>query len=59
LYSPGGTSGIIIDNFVPSGTTAGASQIYYSPLGGGTGAVSCGATVNVGCAVQAAQGTGL
>ncbi len=52
-YFPGGASGIIIDNF--TGAT-GASQIYFSPLGGGAGAASCGASVNAGCAVQAAQG---
>jgi hypothetical protein len=56
LYSPGGSSGIIIDNF--SGAT-GASEIYYSPLGGGSGAASCGGSVNAGCAVQAVQGAGL
>jgi hypothetical protein len=56
LYSPGGSSGIIIDNF--SGAT-GASEIYYSPLGGGTGAASCGGSVTAGCAVQAVQGAGL
>jgi hypothetical protein len=55
LYSPGGSSGIIIDNFAGSG----GSEIYYSPLGGGTGAASCGGSVNAGCAVQAAQGAGL
>jgi len=46
----GGTSGIIIDNVVSSGTQAGASQVYFGTLGnepctGGTG----------GCAVQASQ----
>lgn len=50
--STNGTSGIIIDNIVGSGTLAGASQIYFSTLGnqacttsGGTG----------GCAIQASQ----
>ncbi len=55
-YFPGGSSGIIIDNF---SSATGASQIYFSPLGGGTGAASCGATTSIGCAVQAAQGAGL
>jgi len=46
----GGTSGIIMDNVVSSGTQAGASQVYFGTLGnepctGGTG----------GCAVQASQ----
>jgi hypothetical protein len=48
----GGTSGVVIDNTVGSGTLPGASQIYFSTLGnqpcstsGGTG----------GCAVQASQ----
>ena len=34
LTASGGTSGIIIDNTVPAGTEAGASQIYYSTLTG-------------------------
>jgi len=34
LSASGGTSGIIIDNTVPAGTEAGASQIYYSTLTG-------------------------
>ncbi len=51
LASAGGSSGIIIDNGVSSGTIAGASQVYFSTLAdqlcasGGTG----------GCAVQASQ----
>ncbi len=50
VAASGGTSGIIIDNNVGSGTMAGASQVYFSTLGtqactGGSG----------GCAVQAAQ----
>jgi hypothetical protein len=51
LPAAGGASGIIIDNVVPSGTLAGASQVYFSTLGnqacttGGTG----------GCAIQASQ----
>ncbi len=34
LTASGGTSGIIIDNIVPAGTEAGASQIYYSTITG-------------------------
>ena len=50
LTAPGGTTGIIMDNIVSSGTLAGASQVYFSTLGsqsctGGTGS----------CAVQASQ----
>ncbi|MGD1081238.1 MAG: hypothetical protein ABR881_23190 [Candidatus Sulfotelmatobacter sp.] len=44
-----GTSGIIMDNIVGSGTLAGASQVYFSTLGTG----GCGA--GNGCAVQASQ----
>jgi hypothetical protein len=47
----GGTSGIILDNVVPTGTLAGGSQVYFSPLSLGFG--TCGATN--GCAVQASQ----
>jgi len=36
LSAAGGTSGIIIDNTVPPGTEAGASQIYFSTLTGET-----------------------
>jgi hypothetical protein len=49
LPEAGGTSGIIIDNIVGSGTLAGASEIYFSTLGGGCG------TGTDGCAVQASQ----
>jgi hypothetical protein len=45
----GGTSGIIWDNTVGSGTQPGASQVYFSTLNGG-----CGAGTD-GCAVQASQ----
>lgn len=50
LAASGGTSGIIMDNVVGSGTQAGASQVYFGTLGnqactGGNG----------GCAVQASQ----
>ncbi len=46
-----GTSGIIVDNTVSSGTLAGGSQVYFSPLGLGYGV--CGA--GNGCVVQASQ----
>jgi hypothetical protein len=56
LSSVSGTSAIIIDNTVASGTPAGASQIYYSPLGNqtcaGNGTTGSGTG---GCAVQASQ----
>jgi hypothetical protein len=47
----GGTSGIVVDNVVPTGTLAGGSQVYFSPLSLGFG--TCGA--GNGCAVQASQ----
>jgi len=47
----GGTSGIIIDNTVGTGTLAGASQVYFSTLGSQT----CGTSGSGGCAVQASQ----
>jgi hypothetical protein len=47
----GGTSGIIVDNNVPTGTLAGGSQVYFTPLSLGFG--TCGA--GKGCAVQASQ----
>jgi hypothetical protein len=50
LAADGGTSGIIIDNIVGSGTLAGASQVYFSTLSGG-----CGTGNADGCAVQASQ----
>jgi hypothetical protein len=52
LLSAGGTSGIIIDNSVGSGTLAGASQVYFSTLSNQT---TCGTASNVGCAIQASQ----
>lgn len=52
LASSGGTSGIIIDNTVGSGTLAGASQVYFSTQGNQT-CVTSGGTG--GCAVQASQ----
>jgi hypothetical protein len=47
LGAAGGTSGIIVDNTVGSGTVVGGSQIYFSTLSDG----ACGG----GCAVQASQ----
>jgi hypothetical protein len=52
LASAGGTSGIIIDNFV--NTLAGASQVYFSTLSNQTCSTS-GTTG--GCAMQASQST--
>lgn len=51
LAASGGTSGIILDNIVGSGTLAGASQIYFSTLNDQT----CGTSGTGGCAVQASQ----
>ncbi|MGA7906360.1 MAG: hypothetical protein WCA16_03050, partial [Candidatus Sulfotelmatobacter sp.] len=48
LAESNGTSGIIIDNIVGSGTIVGGSQIYFSTLGNN---VPCSG----GCAVQASQ----
>ena len=47
----GGTSGVIIDNTVGSGTQPGASQVYFSTLSNQT----CGTSGTGGCAVQASQ----
>lgn len=46
-----GTSGIVVDNIVPTATLAGGSQLYFSPLSFGFS--TCGA--GNGCAVQASQ----
>ena len=51
LAATGGTSGIIMDNTVGSGTLAGASEVYFSTQGNQT----CGTTGTGGCAVQASQ----
>ncbi len=53
LAADGGTSGIIVDNTVGSGTLTGASQVYFSILGTET----CGTSGSGGCAVQASQAT--
>jgi len=52
LAAAGGTSGIIIDNTVPTATRAGASQVYFSTQSNQACATS-GTTG--GCAVQASQ----
>jgi hypothetical protein len=52
MPAAGGTSGIIIDNFVNALTEPGASQIYFSTLSNQTCATSA---TNGGCAVQASQ----
>jgi len=51
LAETDGTSGIIIDNTVGSGTIVGGSQIYFSTLGNQT----CGTSGGGRCAVQASQ----
>ncbi len=51
LAAAGGTSGIIIDNTVSSGTIAGASQTYFSMLSN----QPCDLFGTGGCAVQASQ----
>ncbi len=51
LASTGGASGTIFDNFVPSTTLAGASQVYFSTLSNQT----CDSTGTGGCAMQASQ----
>jgi hypothetical protein len=56
LTESGGTSGITVDNAVGSTTLAGASQVYFSPLGSqaciGNGTTGSGTG---GCAIQASQ----
>jgi hypothetical protein len=52
LPAAGGTTGIIMDNIVSTGTLTGASQVYFSTLGNQTCATSGGSG---GCAVQASQ----
>ena len=51
LAASGGTSGLIVDNVVGTGTMAGASQVYFSTQGNQT----CGTSGTGGCAVQASQ----
>ena len=52
LLVTGGASGVIIDNTVPGGTLAGASQVYFTPLANQACPTSGG---NGGCAIQASQ----
>ena len=52
MASNGGTSAIIIDNTVSSGTPTGTSQVYFTTLGDQICGTSGG---NGGCAVQASQ----
>src|SRR5579859_2138164 len=52
LQTASGTSGIVMDNTVGSGTLGGASQVYFSTLGNQTCTTSGGTG---GCAVQASQ----
>jgi len=49
----GGTSGIVIDNIVPSGTTGQASSLYYITLA--DQACTTGSPPNGGCAVKLTQ----
>lgn len=55
LHVAGGTSGIIFDNIVGSGTLAGASQVYFSTLSDQPCVTSGTSTGTGGCAVQASQ----
>jgi hypothetical protein len=48
----GGASGVVVDNEVGSTTLAGASQVYFTPLGTQTCTTSGGSG---GCAIQASQ----
>jgi hypothetical protein len=48
----GGASGVVLDNTVGAGTLAGASQVYFTPLGNQACTTSGG---NGGCAIQASQ----
>ena len=50
----GGASGIVLDNTVGSGTLAGASQVYFTPLANGTCTSAAGQGFG-GCAIQASQ----
>lgn len=52
LPAANGTSGVIVDNVVGSGTLTGASQVYFTPLGNQTCTTSGGSG---GCAIQASQ----
>lgn len=52
IAAAGGSSGIVMDNVVSSGTLAGASQVYFSTLGTQTCPTSGGSG---SCAVQASS----
>jgi hypothetical protein len=52
----GGTSGITLDNTVGSGTLAGASEVYFTPLATGNCSTGTGQGIG-GCAIQASQST--
>ena len=49
----GGASGVVVDNNVPTGTLAGASQVYFTPLA--DQACTTAPTATGGCAIQASQ----
>jgi len=51
IPAAGGTSGIIVDNTVGTGTMAGASRVYFSTQSN----QACGTSGTGGCAVQASQ----
>jgi hypothetical protein len=51
LLATGGTTGIIIDNTVSTGTLAGASELYFTSLAN----ENCPIAPASGCAVQASQ----
>ncbi len=60
LAASGGSSGIIIDNFVPSGTFAGASQVYYSALANTAATtLSAAITTTTQTSISVTSGTGL
>jgi len=50
----GGASGVIVDNTVGSGTLAGSSQVYFTPLSTGNCSTATGQGIG-GCATQASQ----
>lgn len=50
-----GPSGIIVDNDANTTTYPQASSLYFSSQGNSTGALRCGTTTGVGCAVKVTQ----
>ncbi len=50
--APGGASGVVVDNFVPSGSLVGTSQIYFLTLAGDYCETS---NASGGCAIQISQ----